>query len=108
YPQPLHIFHQQQIPSQSIQLTQPKKHHTITTLHPQQPPFLHTHILITNPKHPIPLPPLIPPHFSQLTQQTTHLLLQPPIFHPLSIPHTSHPLNLTSESSSPFQKAIPT
>ncbi|WP_398574651.1 phenylalanine--tRNA ligase beta subunit-related protein, partial [Staphylococcus epidermidis] len=65
YPQPLHIFHQQQIPSQSIQLTQPKKHHTITTLHPQQPPFLHTHILITNPKHPIPLRPLIPRDFSQ-------------------------------------------
>ncbi|WP_392391762.1 phenylalanine--tRNA ligase beta subunit-related protein, partial [Staphylococcus capitis] len=78
----------------------------MTTLHNPHPHLLHSHILITNPNDPIPLPPVIPPHFSQVTHQTPNLLIQPPIFHPLSIPHTSPRLNLTTQSSSPFQKPI--
>ncbi|WP_392396578.1 phenylalanine--tRNA ligase beta subunit-related protein, partial [Staphylococcus capitis] len=82
-----------------MQIKQTNSNERMTTLDNPQPHLLHSHILITNPNHPIPLPRVIPPHFSQLTHQTPNLVIQPPIFHPLSIPHTSRPLNLTSQSS---------
>ena len=46
--------------------------------------------------------------FSEVTEQTTNVVIEGAIFDPVSIRHTSRRLNLRSEASSRFEKGIAT
>ncbi|EKS40098.1 phenylalanine--tRNA ligase subunit beta [Staphylococcus epidermidis] len=108
YGQPLHMFDQEQIGSQSIEVRQAKKDETMRTLDGEERRLLDTDIVITNGKDPIALGGVMGGDFSEVTEQTRHVVVEGAIFDPVSIRHTSRRLNLRSESSSRFEKGIAT
>ena len=108
YGQPLHMFDQEQIGSQSIEVRQAKKDETMRTLDGEERRLLDTDIVITNGKDPIALGGVMGGDFSEVSEQTRHVVVEGAIFDPVSIRHTSRRLNLRSESSSRFEKGIAT
>ena len=78
------------------------------TLDGEERRLLDTDIVITNGKDPIALGGVMGGDFSEVTEQTRHVVVEGAIFDPVSIRHTSRRLNLRSESSSRFEKGIAT
>ncbi|MFA0981389.1 phenylalanine--tRNA ligase beta subunit-related protein, partial [Staphylococcus aureus] len=98
----------EQIGSQYIEVRQAKKDETMRTLDGEERRLLDTDIVITNGKDPIALGGVMGGDFSEVTEQTRHVVVEVAIFDPVSIRHTSRRLNLRSESSSRFEKGIAT
>ena len=108
YGQPLHMFDQDQIGSEIIEVRQAKHDETMTTLDDVERKLLDSDIVITNGKEPIALGGVMGGDFSEVTEQTRNVVVEGAIFNPVSIRHTSRRLNLRSESSSRFEKGIAT
>ena len=108
YGQPLHMFDQDQIGSEIIEVRQAKHDETMTTLDDVERKLLDSDIVITNGTEPIALGGVMGGDFSEVTEQTRNVVVEGAIFNPVSIRHTSRRLNLRSESSSRFEKGIAT
>ena len=67
-----------------------------------------TDIVISNGQEPIALAGVMGGDFSEVTDQTTNVVIEGAIFDPVSPRHTSRRLNLRSEASSRFEKGIAT
>ncbi|MCI2773308.1 phenylalanine--tRNA ligase subunit beta [Staphylococcus petrasii] len=108
YGQPLHMFDQDHIGSKEIVVRQAKDKETMTTLDNTERTLVDTDIVISNGQEPIALAGVMGGDFSEVTEQTTNVVVEGAIFDPVSIRHTSRRLNLRSESSSRFEKGIAT
>ncbi|PNZ68548.1 phenylalanine--tRNA ligase subunit beta [Staphylococcus croceilyticus] len=108
YGQPLHMFDQDHIGSKEIVVRQAKDKETMSTLDNTERTLVDTDIVISNGKEPIALAGVMGGDFSEVTEQTTNVVVEGAIFDPVSIRHTSRRLNLRSESSSRFEKGIAT
>lgn len=108
YGQPLHMFDKDQIGSEQIVVRQAQESETMTTLDDQQRSLVSSDIVITNGQKPVALGGVMGGDFSEVTPNTTNVLVEGAIFDPVSIRHTSRRLNLRSESSSRFEKGIAT
>ncbi|MBF7018967.1 phenylalanine--tRNA ligase subunit beta [Staphylococcus sp. 18_1_E_LY] len=108
YGQPLHMFDKDQIGSDQIVVRQAQENETMTTLDDQQRSLVSSDIVITNGQKPVALGGVMGGDFSEVTPNTTNVLVEGAIFDPVSIRHTSRRLNLRSESSSRFEKGIAT
>ena len=108
YGQPLHMFDQDHIGSKDIVVRQAKDEETMTTLDNNERKLVDTDIVISNGKEPIALAGVMGGDFSEVTEQTTNVVIEGAIFDPVSIRHTSRRLNLRSEASSRFEKGIAT
>jgi phenylalanyl-tRNA synthetase beta chain len=108
YGQPLHMFDKDQIGSEQIVVRQAQENETMTTLDDQQRSLVSGDIVITNGQQPVALGGVMGGDFSEVTPNTTNVLVEGAIFDPVSIRHTSRRLNLRSESSSRFEKGIAT
>lgn len=76
------------------------------TLDGEERRLLDTDIVITNGKRPYCIRRCYGRDFSEVTEQTRHVVVEGAIFDPVSIRHTSRRLNLRSESSSRFEKGL--
>ncbi|MCD8917844.1 phenylalanine--tRNA ligase subunit beta [Staphylococcus gallinarum] len=108
YGQPLHMFDQEQIGSNHIEVRQAYENETMTTLDNQERSLLASDIVITNGETPIAIAGVMGGDFSEVTEATKHVVIEGAIFDPVSIRHTSRRLNLRSEASSRFEKGIAT
>ncbi|MBD3928494.1 phenylalanine--tRNA ligase subunit beta [Staphylococcus haemolyticus] len=108
YGQPLHMFDQDHIGSKEIVVRQAKDEETMTTLNNNERKLVDTDIVISNGQEPIALAGVMGGDFSEVTEQTTNVVIEGAIFDPVSIRHTSRRLNLRSEASSRFEKGIAT
>ncbi len=108
YGQPLHMFDQDHIGSKEIVVRQAKDEETMTTLDNNERKLVDTDIVISNGQKPIALAGVMGGDFSEVTEQTTNVVIEGAIFDPVSIRHTSRRLNLRSEASSRFEKGIAT
>ncbi|MCH4489577.1 phenylalanine--tRNA ligase subunit beta [Staphylococcus haemolyticus] len=108
YGQPLHMFDQDHIGSKEIVVRQAKGEETMTTLDNNERKLVDTDIVISNGQEPIALAGVMGGDFSEVTEQTTNVVIEGAIFDPVSIRHTSRRLNLRSEASSRFEKGIAT
>ncbi|MFU0761150.1 phenylalanine--tRNA ligase subunit beta [Staphylococcus pasteuri] len=108
YGQPLHMFDQDQIGSNHIEVRQAQENETMTTLDDQERTLLESDIVITNGQTPIALGGVMGGDFSEVSDQTTNVVIEGAIFDSASIRHTSRRLNLRSEASSRFEKGIAT
>ncbi|MGL4053360.1 phenylalanine--tRNA ligase subunit beta [Staphylococcus haemolyticus] len=108
YGQPLHMFDQDYIGSKEIVVRQAKDEETMTTLDNNERKLVDTDIVISNGQEPIALAGVMGGDFSEVTEQTTNVVIEGAIFDPVSIRHTSRRLNLRSEASSRFEKGIAT
>ena len=106
YGQPLHMFDQNQIGSQKIEVRQANSNEKMTTLDNAERDLLDSDIVITNGNEPIALGGVMGGDFSEVTDQTRNVVIEGAIFDPVSIRHTSRRLNLRSESSSRFEKVL--
>ncbi|MCU5745698.1 phenylalanine--tRNA ligase subunit beta [Staphylococcus sp. SQ8-PEA] len=106
YGQPLHMFDQDEIGSNSIIVRQAKPNEKITTLDKQERELQSEDIVITNGKEPIAIAGVMGGDFSEVTERTTNVIIEGAIFNPVSIRHTSRRLNLRSEASSRFEKGV--
>ncbi|MEK5198045.1 phenylalanine--tRNA ligase subunit beta [Staphylococcus sp. FSL H8-0121] len=108
YGQPLHMFDQDQIGSNHIEVRQARENETMTTLDDQERTLLESDIVITNGQTPIALGGVMGGDFSEVSDRTTNVVIEGAIFDSASIRHTSRRLNLRSEASSRFEKGIAT
>ncbi|MCI2934403.1 phenylalanine--tRNA ligase subunit beta [Staphylococcus haemolyticus] len=108
YGQPLHMFDKDHIGSKDIVVRQAKDEETMTTLDNNERKLVDTDIVISNGKEPIALAGVMGGDFSEVTEQTTNVVIEGAIFDAVSIRHTSRRLNLRSEASSRFEKGIAT
>ncbi|CAA6173303.1 Phenylalanyl-tRNA synthetase beta chain [Staphylococcus aureus] len=108
YGQPLHMFDQDAIGSQQIVVRQANEGEKMTTLDDTERELLTSDIVITNGQTPIALAGVMGGDFSEVKEQTSNIVIEGAIFDPVSIRHTSRRLNLSSESSSRFEKGIAT
>lgn len=108
YGQPLHMFDQEQIGSNHIEVRQAHENETMTTLDNQERSLLASDIVITNGETPIAIAGVMGGDFSEVTEATKHVVIEGAIFDSVSIRHTSRRLNLRSEASSRFEKGIAT
>lgn len=108
YGQPLHMFDQDQIGSNHIEVRQAQENETMTTLDDQERTLLESDIVITNGQTPIALGGVMGGDFSEVSDRTTNVVIEGAIFDSASIRHTSRRLNLRSEASSRFEKGIAT
>lgn len=108
YGQPLHMFDKDQIGSDQIEVRQAKAEEKMTTLDDQERILKDSDIVITNGNTPIAIAGVMGGDFSEVTENTTNVIIEGAIFNPVSIRHTSRRLNLRSEASSRFEKGIAT
>ena len=103
-----YMFDQDHIGSQDIVVRQAKDKEVMTTLDNTERTLVDTDIVISNGQEPIALAGVMGGDFSEVTDQTTNVVIEGAIFDPVSIRHTSRRLNLRSEASSRFEKGIAT
>lgn len=108
YGQPLHMFDKDQIGSDQIEVRQAEAEEKMTTLDDQERILKDSDIVITNGNTPIAIAGVMGGDFSEVTENTTNVIIEGAIFDPVSIRHTSRRLNLRSEASSRFEKGIAT
>ena len=95
YGQPLHMFDQDHIGSKEIVVRQAKDEETMTTLDNNERKLVDTDIVISNGQEPIALAGVMGGDFSEVTEQTTNVVIEGAIFDPVSIRHTSRRFKLT-------------
>lgn len=108
YGQPLHMFDKDCIGSSDIVVRQAQENERMTTLDGQERKLETGDIVISNGKEPIAIAGVMGGDFSEVTDQTTNVVIEGAIFDSASIRHTSRRLNLRSEASSRFEKGIAT
>lgn len=104
--QPLHMFDADQIGSKEIVVRFATAGETMTTLDDQERTLTADDIVITNGKAPIALAGVMGGDFSEVTPQTTNVIIESALFNPVNVRKTSRKLGLRSEASSRFEKGV--
>lgn len=104
--QPLHMFDYDQIGSKEIVTRFANDGEVMKTLDGKERQLLPTDVVVTNGKEPIALAGVMGGHFSEVTADTTNVVIESAVFNPVSVRKTSNRLNLRSEASSRFEKGV--
>ncbi|MFB9859761.1 phenylalanine--tRNA ligase subunit beta [Salinicoccus siamensis] len=104
--QPLHMFDRQQIGSDKIVTRYAKENEKMTTLDGKKQTLKQSDIVVTNGNEPIALAGVMGGAFSEVTENTTDVVIESAVFDSLSVRMTSNRLNLRSEASSRFEKSV--
>ncbi|TVT29663.1 phenylalanine--tRNA ligase subunit beta [Salinicoccus cyprini] len=104
--QPLHMFDRDQIGSDEIVTRYAHENEKMTTLDGRERKLESGDIVITNGSEPIALAGVMGGEFSEVTDQTTSVVIESAVFNPVSIRRTSGRLNLRSEASARFEKGV--
>ena len=106
YGQPLHMFDYDQLGSKEIVTRFAHKDEKMKTLDEKERTLHESDIVITNGKEPVALAGVMGGDFSEVTDQTTNVVIESAVFDPVAIRRTSGRLNLRSEASSRFEKGV--
>ncbi len=104
--QPLHMFDKDKIGSDTIVTRFARQNEKMTTLDNKERKLNDSDIVITNGKEPIALAGVMGGNFSEVTDETTNVVIESALFNPVSIRKTSNRLNLRSEASARFEKGV--
>ncbi|SOC39077.1 phenylalanine--tRNA ligase subunit beta [Salinicoccus kekensis] len=106
YGQPLHMFDYDQLGSKEIVTRFAEEGEKMTTLDGKERTLKGSDIVITNGKEPVALAGVMGGDFSEVTEETTNVIIESAVFNPVSIRKTSGRLDLRSEASSRFEKGV--
>lgn len=106
YGQPLHAFDYDQFGSKQVVIRQGKVNETMVTLDDQERQLNENNLVITNGKEPVALAGVMGGADSEVTDETTNLLLEAAYFNSASVRHTVKQTGLRSESSTRFEKGV--
>lgn len=106
YGQPLHAFDYKCLENSSIEVRMAKENEKITTLDNQVRELDEEMLLITDKFKPIAIAGVMGGANSEVTSETTHVLLESAIFNNASIRKTAKKLGLRSEASLRFEKGV--
>ncbi|AIF43255.1 phenylalanine--tRNA ligase subunit beta [Virgibacillus sp. SK37] len=106
YGQPLHAFDYDRLHSNEIVVRRANNGETIVTLDEQERTLTEEHLVITNGKEPVALAGVMGGHNTEVTEQTTTVLLEAAYFAPSAVRTTVKYTGLRSESSTRFEKGI--
>ncbi|APC48080.1 phenylalanine--tRNA ligase subunit beta [Virgibacillus halodenitrificans] len=106
YGQPLHAFDYDQLQTKEIVVRRAYNGETIVTLDEQERTLTEEHLVITNGKEPVALAGVMGGHNTEVTEQTTTVLLEAAYFAPSAVRATVKHTGLRSESSTRFEKGI--
>ncbi|MEC2159907.1 phenylalanine--tRNA ligase subunit beta [Virgibacillus halodenitrificans] len=106
YGQPLHAFDYDRLQSKEIVVRRAYNGETIVTLDEQERTLTEDHLVITNGKEPVALAGVMGGHNTEVTEQTTTVLLEAAYFAPSAVRATVKHTGLRSESSTRFEKGI--
>ncbi|WJP97128.1 phenylalanine--tRNA ligase subunit beta [Macrococcus bovicus] len=104
--QPLHMFDADQIGSQKIIVRYARDGETMTTLDDKERVLTSEDIVITNGTAPIALAGVMGGDFSEVTANTTNVVIESALFNPVNVRKTSRQTGLRSEASSRFEKGV--
>lgn len=106
YGQPLHMFDREKIGSDKIVTRLAAKDEKFTTLDGKERTLSENDVVITNGDMPIALAGVMGGQDSEVTDQTTSVVIESALFDPVKIRKTSSRLNLRSEASARFEKGV--
>ncbi|SET43906.1 phenylalanyl-tRNA synthetase beta subunit [Oceanobacillus limi] len=106
YGQPLHAFDYDRLNSNKIVVRQAKNGEKIITLDEVERSLTEENLVITNGQDPIALAGVMGGANSEVTDQTTNVLLEAAFFNPSSIRRTVKQTGLRSEASTRYEKGI--
>ncbi|MGX7328766.1 phenylalanine--tRNA ligase subunit beta [Enterococcus bulliens] len=106
YGQPLHAFDAAKIGSEQLVIRRAHEKETLVTLDGEERQLTSENLLVTNGNTPLALAGVMGGLDSEITDQTTAVVLEAAIFDPINIRRTSKQFNLRSESSARFEKGI--
>ncbi len=106
YGQPLHAFDYDRIGSNEIVVRLAKEGETIQTLDDEMRTLTTEDIVITNGKEPIAVAGVMGGAHSEVTDETTTVVIEAAYFKPINVRRTSSRLGLRSDSSARFEKGV--
>ncbi|WP_040981773.1 phenylalanine--tRNA ligase subunit beta [Oceanobacillus jeddahense] len=106
YGQPLHAFDYDRFGSKEVVIRQAKENETMVTLDDQERHLNENNLVITNGKEPVALAGVMGGANSEVTEETTNILLEAAYFDSVSVRHTVKQTGLRSDSSTRFEKGI--
>ncbi|MFO8100803.1 MAG: phenylalanine--tRNA ligase subunit beta [Dehalococcoidia bacterium] len=106
YGQPLHAFDYEKIGGQKIIVRRGREGERMTTLDEEERELSASTLLICDADHPVALAGVMGGEESEITGQTSTIMLESANFNNVSIRHTSRGLGLISEASSRFDKGL--
>jgi len=106
YGQPLHAFDAAKVKNSQVDVRPAKAGELLTTLDGQARKLDSSMIVIADAAGPIALAGVMGGINSEVTSQTTDIILESAIFHPVAIRKTSRKLGLLSEASKRFEKGL--
>ncbi|NQT74257.1 MAG: phenylalanine--tRNA ligase subunit beta [Chloroflexi bacterium] len=106
YGQPLHAFDYEKIGGQKIIVRRGKEGEWMYTLDGEERNLTNDMLVIADAEHPVALAGVMGGEASEVTEQTTTILLESANFNNVSIRRTSRGLGLISEASSRFDKGL--
>ncbi|WP_152654801.1 phenylalanine--tRNA ligase subunit beta [Oceanobacillus sp. CFH 90083] len=106
YGQPLHAFDYDQFGSTEVVIRQAKENETMVTLDDQERQLNGKNLVITNGTDPVALAGVMGGADSEVTDETTNILLEAAYFDSASVRHTVKQTGLRSESSTRFEKGV--
>ncbi|MFD1317878.1 phenylalanine--tRNA ligase subunit beta [Loigolactobacillus zhaoyuanensis] len=108
YGQPLHAFDYAKIGGQTIEVRRAQADETLTTLDGKERDLTEDDIVITNGADVLNLAGVMGGLDSEITNETTTVILESAVFEPTHIRKTAQRYNLRSEASSRFEKGVNT
>lgn len=106
YGQPLHAFDYEQLKSKEIVVRPAEENETIVTLDDKERKLHTSHLVITNGREPVALAGVMGGANTEVTDQTTNILLEAAYFNPQSVRKTVQDTGLRSEASNRFEKGV--
>ncbi len=106
YGQPLHAFDYEKIGGKKIIVRRGHDNEKMTTLDGEERKLSANTLLICDAVHPVAIAGVMGGEESEITEQTTTIMLEAANFNNVSIRHTSRALGLISEASSRFDKGL--
>ncbi|TDQ39171.1 phenylalanine--tRNA ligase subunit beta [Aureibacillus halotolerans] len=106
YGQPLHAFDYDKLDSKEIVVRHAKANESLITLDGQTRTLMEGELVITNGEQPIAIAGVMGGQSTEVTPQTTTILLEAAYFAPITVRATSKAHGLRSESSARFEKGV--
>lgn len=106
YGQPLHAFDYDKFGSEKVLVRYAKNGETMVTLDDQERTLQENDVLITNGEVPVAIAGVMGGANSEVSQQTTNILLEAAMFDALAVRRTSSRLQLRTDASTRYEKGI--